>query len=64
MRTGNTPLLSSAAKLGQDASGSVFVEYIIVAVVALSVAVALVGLGPAVVKHYSKQRAALYQAYP
>ena len=64
MRTGSTPLLPAAAKLRQDTSGSIFVEYILVTVVTLSVAVALVGLGPSVVQHYSKQRAALYQAYP
>lgn len=48
-----------------DTRGGVFLEYIIVAVFAgVIVAVALATVGPATVRNYSGQRAAIYLSNP
>jgi hypothetical protein len=53
-----------ASTLARDTRGGVFVEYVLVALAGLLIAIVLAGLGPALVSHYSTERAALYRVYP
>jgi hypothetical protein len=44
--------------------GSIFVEYIVVATVAIGVALALARVGPSVVRGYAQQQQNLYRSTP
>jgi len=57
--------MSQKPSLATETRGAVLVEYLVIAAfTGLLVAAGLASLGPKVVKNYSGQRAALYQANP
>jgi hypothetical protein len=53
-----------AASLLERTEGSIFVEYLVVAAVAIGVAIALAAVGPGVVRGYTGQQQSLYQSNP
>ncbi len=54
-----------ASSLYTDSRGSVLVEYVtLAALVGVAVAISLAAIGPATVRNYSAQRAALYLSNP
>jgi Flp pilus assembly pilin Flp len=54
-----------ASSLYADSRGGVLVEYVILAaLVGVVVAISLAAIGPATVRNYSAQRAALYLSNP
>lgn len=53
-----------AARLCTNTQGSVLVEYLIVAGVAIGVALALAAIGPGVVRGYAAQQNSLYRSNP
>jgi len=55
---------NTAASLLERTDGSIFVEYIVVAGVAIGVAIALAAIGPSVVRGYTGQQQNLYQSNP
>ena len=58
-------MTSRSRALLRDTRGAVFIEYLVVyTFVGAVVAMALVAIGPAVVRHYLQQRQALYQPSP
>lgn len=51
-------------RLLSDTRGSIFVEYIVIASVAITVALLLARVGPRVVRGYAEQQQHLYRSNP
>jgi hypothetical protein len=54
----------NSKRLLTHTEGSLFVEYIVVATVAIALALALARLGPSVVRGYAQQQQNLYRSNP
>lgn len=64
MRTLIAQFRCATGRLARDASGAVLLEYVVVTMVGLTIAVALLGLGTGLVGGFTQSLSVLYGEYP